>query len=62
MTFENEVLYESPFKTARLSDEETAIGEVLLKMDSFLKTGKQFYGFDEALKDVVFWNSGDKTF
>ena len=62
VTFENKVYYKSPFGDARLSDEETAIGEVLLRMDSFIKTGKQFYSFDEALKDVIFWNSESADF
>lgn len=51
ITFENQVLYNSPFSVARLSDEETAIADTLTKMDEYLKTGKEFYGFEKALND-----------
>lgn len=55
ITFENKVLYTSPFGTARLTDEETAIATILVKMDEYLKTGKEFYGFKKALRDVFLY-------
>lgn len=53
ITFCNKVYYKSPFSDARLSDEETAIATVLLKMDKYLKTGEEFYSFESAVKDVI---------
>lgn len=55
VTFENQVLYTSPFSVARFTDEETAIANVLIKMDEYLKTGKEFYGFEKALSDVFLY-------
>lgn len=55
ITFENQVLYTSPFSVARFTDEETAIADVLIKMDEYLKTGKEFYGFKKALRDVFLY-------
>lgn len=54
ITFENQVLYTSPFGTARLTDEETAIATVLVKMNEYLKTGREFYGFENAVNDCLY--------
>ena len=54
ITFENQVLYTSPFSIARLSDEETAIATVLVKMNEYLKTGKEFYSLKSALNDCLY--------
>ncbi len=56
ITFENTVLYESPFGIARLTDEETAIAEVLVKMKEYVETGKEFYSLQRALEDVLYFN------
>lgn len=61
ISFENKVLYTSPFGTARLSDEETAIATVLLKMKDYLKTGKEFYSFIDAVKDVMLYTGDSKA-
>lgn len=53
ITFCNKVYYKSPFGDARLSDEETAIAMVLLKMDKYIKTGEEFYSYESAVKDVA---------
>lgn len=53
ITFCNRIYYQSPFADARLSDEETAIATALLKMDRYLKTGKEFYSFESAVKDAT---------
>lgn len=55
ITFENHILYTPPFGTARLTDEETAIATVLVKMNEYLKTGKEFYGLKNGIKDVLFF-------
>ena len=60
ITFEDKVLYTSPFGTARLTDEETAIATALVNMDTYLKTGKEFYSFKNAIKDVILF-TGDKS-
>lgn len=60
ITFEDKILYTSPFGTARLTDEETAIATALVNMDTYLKTGKEFYSFKNAIKDVVLF-TGDKS-
>lgn len=53
ITFCNRIYYQSPFGDARLSDEETAIATVLLKMAHYLKTGEEFYSFESGMKDVT---------
>lgn len=51
ITAEGKVLYENPFKSARLSDEEIAIATCLLKMKKYLETGIPFYSLKEAALD-----------
>ena len=51
ITAEGRVLYENPFKSARLSDEEIAIATCLLNMKKYLETGIPFYSLQEAALD-----------
>ena len=51
ITAEGRVLYENPFKSARLSDEEIAISTCLLNMKKYLETGIPFYPLEEAAAD-----------
>ncbi len=51
ITAEGNVLYENPFKSARLSDEEIAIATCLLNMKKYLETGVPFYSLKEAALD-----------
>ena len=51
ITAEGNVLYENPFKSARLSDEEIAIAACLLNMKKYIDTGIPFYSLEEAALD-----------
>ena len=51
ITAEGKVLYENPFKGARLSDEEIAIATCLLNMKKYLDTRIPFYSLEEAALD-----------
>ena len=51
ITAEGRVLYENPFKDARLSDEEIAMATCLLNMKKYLETGTPFYTLREAALD-----------
>ena len=48
ITAEGKVLYENPFKGARLSDEEIAIATCLLNMKKYLETRIPFYTLKES--------------
>ena len=56
ITFENKLLYRSPFKGIRISDEEEAIAMCLLKMKEYTKNHKSFYSFSDAVLDYTFYN------
>ncbi|WP_339316299.1 Gfo/Idh/MocA family oxidoreductase [Paenibacillus sp. FSL R10-2734] len=45
-------LFQNPFHPAPLSDEEIGIGQALLNMSSFLRTGTSVYSLADALTDV----------
>lgn len=51
ITFENRVLYEYPYNSSRLSEEETAIAACLTGMKEYIESGKEMYSFDRAYKD-----------
>lgn len=54
----DQVLYENPFRKlgepVLASQDETAIGTLLLGMETYLRTGKEVYPLAEALQDAYF--------
>lgn len=52
ITGNGKILFENPFKPARLTDEEIAIAQCLVKMSEYLKTGKEFYSLRSAMTDA----------
>lgn len=46
------VMFQNPFAPARLNDDEIAIAQCLVYMAEYLKTGKSFYDFRDALQDT----------
>lgn len=53
--FEDKVLYNFPYKPARLSEEESAIADCLVKMDNYIKTGEQFYSYKRGYEDYSYF-------
>lgn len=51
ITGNGETLYQNPFPNVRFSDEEIAIATCLLKMDTYLKKGEEFYPVSDAVLD-----------
>lgn len=51
ITAEGNILYENPFRSARLSDEEVAIATCLLNMKKYLETGVPFYSLNDTATD-----------
>ncbi|MFD2214953.1 Gfo/Idh/MocA family protein [Metabacillus endolithicus] len=47
-----EYVYKNPFQYTRLNDDEIAVATCMLKMDEYLKTGKEFYTLQDALQDM----------
>ena len=52
----DKVLYEFPFKNARLSEEECAIAICLKGMKKYIDTGEEFYSYKKAYEDFSFFN------
>ncbi len=58
MTMDGRVVYENPFAEkslddfCRLSDDEIAVGAIMVKTKEYLKTGKSFYGIADACHDT----------
>ena len=55
ITFENKVLFEYPYKQARLTEEEIAIAECIIKMKSYIESGEELYSFKKAYEDYSFF-------
>lgn len=53
--FEDKVLYNFSYKPARLSEEESAIADCLVKMDNYIKTGEQFYSYKRGYEDYSYF-------
>lgn len=54
ITFEDKTLFKFPFRTARLSEEESAIADCLIGMSNYIKTGKELYSYQRAYEDCSF--------
>ncbi len=55
ITFENKVLFEYPYKQARLTEEEIAIARCLVKMKSYIESGEELYSYKKAYEDYSFF-------
>lgn len=55
ITFENTLLYRSPFKSVRISDEEEAIAMCLVKMNEYIQYSNEFYSFNDAVQDYKYF-------
>lgn len=53
--FEDNVLYNFPYKPARLSEEESAIADCLVKMDNYIKAGEEFYSYKRGYEDYAYF-------
>ncbi len=51
----DKVLYDFPFKEARLSEEECAIAMCVEKMKNYIDTGEEFYSYQKAYEDFSFF-------
>ena len=57
IVFENKVLYDFPYKHARLSEEESAIAECLANMSEYIKNGKLLYSYKRGYEDFSYFSS-----
>lgn len=56
--FEDNVLYTFPYKKVRLSEEESAMADCLVKMYNYIKTGKELYPYKKAYEDYTYFLFG----
>lgn len=64
ITWNGEMIYESPFARyteARLTDDEIAMGSLLLGMERMIATGEEIYPLAEALTDTYLFMKMDET-
>lgn len=54
--FENKVLYDYPYKCARLSEEEIAIADCLVAMSEYVKSGNSLYSYEKAYQDYKYFS------
>ena len=55
ITFENKVLFDFPYKASRLTEEETAIAECIVKMKNYIETKEELYSYKKAYEDYSFF-------
>lgn len=56
ITFEDKILFKFPYGKARLTEEETAIADCLIKMSEYIKNDKELYSYIRAYEDYDFFN------
>lgn len=56
IVFFDRVLYDFPYKNARLSEEECAVMQCLIGMKNYIDTGEEFYSYQKAYEDFHFFN------
>ena len=64
ITWNGEMIWESPFARfpeARLTDDEIAMGSILLGMERMLRTGKEIYPLADALMDTYLFLKMDEA-
>ena len=64
ITFNGNLVYESPFAKyteARLTDDEIAMGSLLLGMKNLIETGEEIYPLKEALQDTYLYLMMDEA-
>ena len=64
ITFNGEFVYENPFAKyteARLTDDEIAMGSLLLGMKRLIETGEEIYPLKEALQDTYLYLMMDES-
>lgn len=55
--FEDENLFKFPFGKARLTEEETAIAECLIRMREYIENKKELYSYKKAYEDYSFFTA-----
>ena len=55
--FEDENLFKFPFGRARLTEEEAAIAECLVKMSEYIENKKELYSYKKAYEDYSFFTA-----
>lgn len=64
ITFNGVMVYENPFLSnpeSRLSDDEIAMGSILLGMERYIATGQEIYSLEEALQDTYLYLMMDEA-